>query len=168
MKSEKEYIVPFIGLKLGIHEFEFEIHDAFFEAREYSIIQSGNVKVALLLEKKETMLVGNFTLTGVVTSMCDRCNAVIEVPVKGNFRLVYKFGLEISDDESLIVLHPDSYEIDLRDTLYEFITISLPTKIVHPQGACNPEMLELLDKYLLQNENEDELDEEDDDWDEEE
>jgi hypothetical protein len=31
VKSEKEYIVPFIGLKLGIHEFEFEIHDAFFE-----------------------------------------------------------------------------------------------------------------------------------------
>jgi hypothetical protein len=61
------------------------------------------VKVALLLEKKETMLVGNFTLTGFVTSMCDRCNDVIEVPVKGNFRLVYKFGLEISDDESLIV-----------------------------------------------------------------
>jgi uncharacterized protein len=168
VKSEKEYIIPFIGLKLGVHEFEFEIHDAFFEAREYSIIQSGNVTVALLLEKKETMLIGNFTLTGIVTSTCDRCNDVIEVPVKGDFRLVYKFGLEISDDESLIVLHPDSYEIDLRDTLYEFITISLPARIVHPQGTCNPEMLELLDKYLLQNESEYELDDEDDDWDEEE
>jgi len=64
VKTKKEYIIPFIGLKLGFHEFEFEIHDAFFEDREYSIIHNGNVNVKLVFEKKGTMMIGEFTIKG--------------------------------------------------------------------------------------------------------
>jgi uncharacterized metal-binding protein YceD (DUF177 family) len=166
VKSKKEYIIPFIGLKLGFHEFEFDIRDTFFEDRDYSLIHSGNVNVKLVLEKKETMLIGEFTINGSVFTDCDRCNDQVEVPVKGQYRVIFKFGLEPSDDETLIVLHPDAYEIDLYDQLYEFITVSLPTRSVHPKGECNEEMLELLNKYSLQKDEDDE-DWDDEDWDEE-
>ena len=166
MKSKKEYIIPFIGLKLGFHEFEFDIRDTFFEDRDYSLIHSGNVNVKLVLEKKETMLIGEFTINGSVFTDCDRCNDQVEVPVKGQYRVIFKFGLEPSDDETLIVLHPDAYEIDLYDQLYEFITVSLPTRSVHPKGECNEEMLELLNKYSLQKDEDDE-EWDDEDWDEE-
>lgn len=172
MKSKREYIIPFIGLKLGFHEYQYDISDTFFEEREYSIIHKGNVNVNLVLEKKETMLIGEFVINGNVFTDCDRCNDPIEVPVKGNYRLIFKFGLEPSDDETLIVLHPDSYELDIRDNLYELITVSLPIRMVHADGECNEEMIELLNKYTVQREESDDEDQDDwdddDDWDDEE
>ena len=167
MKSEKEYIIPFIGLKLGFHEYHFDIRDAFFEERDYSIVHNGKVTVQLILEKKETMMIGEFSIAGSVSTECDRCTDMVEVLVKGDYRLVYKFDTEPSDDETLIVLHPDDYELDLHDNIYELITVSLPTRLLHPKGECNEEMLELLKKYTLPQPNEDDDDYYgDDDWDE--
>lgn len=170
MKSKKEYIIPFIGLKLGFHEYEFDIRDAFFEERDYSIVHKGSVNVKLVLEKKETMMIGEFTIKGSVLTECDRCTDTVEVPVKGNYRLVYKFDTEPSDDETLVVLHPDDYELDLHDNIYELITVSLPSRLLHPKGECNEEMMELLSKYTLQqpgnsdDDDEDDWDENDEDW----
>ncbi len=173
MKSKRDYTIPFVGLKVGFHEFEFEIRDAFFEELEYSIIQKGNALVKLRLEKKETMLIGEFSVSGMVFTSCDRCNDPVEVPVNGSFRLIYKFGDEVSDDETLIVLPDDSYELEVRQNIYELITVSLPSRLVHPKGECNEEMLELLQKYsgrsedLSDEEDEDDWDDEDEDWDDE-
>ena len=66
MRSLGEYVIPFVGLKTGVHTYEFEIGDAFFEGFEYSIIQKAKVHVKLELEKKETMLIGNYFLNGEV------------------------------------------------------------------------------------------------------
>lgn len=166
MKSKRDYIIPFAGLKVGFHEFEFEIRDSFFDELEYSIIQKGNALVKLRLEKKETMLIGEFSVSGMVFTSCDRCNDPVEVPVNGSFRLIYKFGDEVSDDETLIVLPDDSYELEVRQNIYELITVSLPSRLVHPKGECNEEMLELLQKYSGRSEDLSEEDDEDD-WDEE-
>lgn len=151
-----------------MHSFEFEIGNEFFEQVEYTIIHSGNVSVELDLEKKETMLIGNFRIKGNVSTSCDRCNDPLELPVKGEYQLIFKFGTESEDDESLVVLHPDAYEIDLGPHLYEFITVSLPARVLHPRGECNEEMIELLKQYSGVQGEEDEEDEdwEDDDWDE--
>lgn len=162
-KSLREYVIPFIGLKQGSHTYEFRIKDAFFEDLEYSIIHSGDVEVDLILEKKETMLIGNFSLQGIVSTDCDRCSDPINVPVKGEFRLVFKFGTEISDDETLVMIHPDSYEIDVRDTIYELITVSLPVRSIHEKGECNEEMMNALNEYLL-NPIDDEDEDDDEDW----
>ncbi len=165
MKSKRTFVIPFVGLKAGFHEFDFEIHDAFFEEKEYSIIHSGNVNVHLVLEKKETMMIAEFQLSGNVSTSCDRCDDPIDVPVKGQFRLVYKFGLEPSEDETLIVLHPDAYELDVNENIYELITVSMPARAVHKEGLCNEEMLNLISQYTVhQGPSDDDFDEEDD-WD---
>ena len=173
MKSKKEFVIPFIGLKLGVHEFHYEINDTFFEDIDYSIIRQGNVRVRLVLEKKETMLIGDFVLNGTVSTFCDRCNDLMDFPVKGSFKIIYKFGTEPSEDETLFVLDPDAYEIELKDTIYELLTVSLPAKMTHTPGQCNPEMVELLSKYIVTpsdtqlNEDDDEsFDDEDDEDDE--
>ncbi len=166
MKSKREYIIPFIGLKLGFHEFEFQIQDAFFEDRQYSSIHSGTANVRLVLEKKETMMIGEFEIKGSVSTDCDRCNDPIEVPIKGSFKLIFTFGNEPSEDESIIVMHPDDYELELKDHLYELLIVSLPTRLIHPKGECNEEMIELLSKYTVQQEpTGSEDDDDEDDWD---
>lgn len=159
-----------MGLKIGTHKFDFQIDDSFFEDREYSMIQSGKVSVALELEKKETMLIGHYSADGIVCVECDRCADQVEIPVEGDFHLIYKFGIESSDDETLVVLHPDEYEIDVRDSIYELIIVSLPSKFVHPPGGCNEEMIEILNQYSLvaDDEENEEWDDDDEEWDDDE
>lgn len=167
--SLREYIIPFLGLKLGEHQYEYEINSNFFEELTYSIIEGGKVKVNLTLEKKDTMLIGHFSCEGAVFMNCDRCNTPVEVPVKGAFRLVFKLSQEQTDDESLIVLPLEAFELDLRGHIYELLTISLPLRYLHVKGACDEEMMAAMSQYLV-NSNEEESeewdeDEDEDDWD---
>lgn len=164
--SKSEFVIPFIGLKLGNHVFEYDITDAFFEGIEYSIIHRGNVRVRLELEKKETMLIGIFQLEGIVTKDCDRCTDDIEVEVEGEYQIIYKFGGDASDDEALITLDKDAYEIDVKMNIYELISVSLPLRTIHEKEECNPEMLALLEKYVINSEDDDDdfdYDDEDED-----
>lgn len=169
MKRPKQFIIPFVGLKTGKHAYEFEIDKSFFEDREVSLIEDGKVQVQLILEKKETMMIGEFTVNGIVFTNCDRCNDPVELPISGSYRIVYKFGLEPSDDENLIVLHPEDFELNVSEQLYEFMCVSLPTRILHQPGGCNEEVMALYDTYIVNahqpdEEEDDEWDDEDDDW----
>lgn len=145
MKSIFE--IPFVGLKIGIHEFEFEIVDEFFESLPYSLIEKGSLKAFLSLEKKETMLVAYFEVEGTVKAECARCNEEMDEFISGEMELIYKFGHEEIDDENLIVISPDSYEIDVRQPLYELIIVSLPSRSIHEEGECDEEMVKLIDKF---------------------
>jgi len=60
LKSLQQYSIPFTGLKLGVHNFEFEVNDAFFGEFEYSLVKSGSLKVELELDKQETMMFLHF------------------------------------------------------------------------------------------------------------
>lgn len=164
-RNKREFVIPFIGLKIGSHSFEFEVTDSFFEDIEYSIIHKAKVHVDLILEKKETMMIGNFSCVGEVSTYCDRCNDPLNVPVKGEFRLVYRLGTETVDDEALIVLPPEAFELDVTPYIYELITVSLPARMIHKKGECNEEMVDKLSQYLVNNN--DEEDEDDDDFDDE-
>ncbi len=163
--SNKEYIIPFVGLKIGNHVFEYDVATSFFESFDYSIVDGGNVKVVLNLEKKETMMIGKFHLEGAVNTSCARCNEPMEVAIEGDYQLIYKFGDEISDDEMLIVLEPSTYELDIKDSIYEFISVSLPIRTIHKDGDCNPEMLELYNKMVVNSAEEVEDQNDDDDED---
>ena len=157
----KEFNIPFVGLKLGVHEFEFEINDAFFESIEYSLIQKGNVKIVFELEKKETMMIGNYSIEGLVHTACDRCTGPLEVFIDGEYQLVYKFADEPEEDESLVVVYPEEFEINIKDSIHEFITVSLPPRVVHDEDECDEEMMSLLDEYVV---NSMEYDEDDDEF----
>lgn len=159
-RSDSQYNIPFVGLKIGKHEFEYDIDDTFFEDLEYSLVQKGKLKVILELDKKETMLLANYKVSGTVTSECDRCTAPLELEIIGEYRLIYKFGLEEAEDETLVVLHPDEYQINVKAPIYELIIISLPSRKIHKTGECDEEMWNLVKQYTVNSEDneEDELD----------
>ncbi|MBI2258442.1 MAG: DUF177 domain-containing protein [Flavobacteriia bacterium] len=148
-KKNKEYVIPFVGLKVGKHEFLFDINDSFFDDYEFSLIKKGQLKVKLFLEKKENMLVADFTMKGVVETICDCCNDVLSLPVKNTSKLIYTIGLEDFSDDNITVLHPDDFEIDVKYPIYELISLSLPSKKKHTKGFCNPEMIEIMRKYMV-------------------
>lgn len=161
-----EFLIPFVGLKIGKHLFDFEVGNSFFESMEYSIIEQGNVKVTLELDKKETMMIALFHAEGTINTLCDRCNTPMDLEIDGGYKLIYKFGLEEEEDEMLVVLHPDSYQVDITNPIYELITTQLPLRVLHDEGECDEEMWGLIQQHIV-NPEDDEDDFDDEDWDDE-
>ena len=152
MKALKQFSIPFTGLKLGKHQFDFEIDKSFFDAFEYSLVKDGALKVDLELDKQETMLLLQFHIAGTIQLNCDKCLAEFAQPIEINERQIIKFAedeLE-SDDLEIIVLNRRESEIDVSEMIYEFINVAVPYINNCEQAGtgqkCDPEMLATLDK----------------------
>ena len=135
----KDFVVPFSGLKTGEHEYNFQIDDSFFEAFDQAFIENASLKVELVLQKTENMLILNFVAEGVATFPCDRCGDPFDLDIDCEERLIVKFGEESFDQtDEIIVLRPEAYEIDVSQPIYEMIILNLPSKKTHATLAeCN-------------------------------
>jgi uncharacterized protein len=155
VKSNRQFIIPFKGLKVGRHNFVFDIDDTFFDDFEQSEITKGKVHVEVDLEKKTNMLELYFSLAGDVMITCDRCLDEFEMPIEYDSELFVNFG-DITEEQTdeIIVLAHSEFEIDVAQYIYEFVHLSLPYKRVHPldkkgRSTCNKEMLKKLDEYII-------------------
>jgi uncharacterized protein len=155
LKPLKQFSIPFTGLKIGKHQFEFEIDNSFFDAFEYSLVKKGNLKVAVELDKQETMLILQFHIFGTIELDCDKCLSAFDAPIDVTERQIVKFAednLE-SDDLEIIMLNKKESEIDVSSMLYEFITVSVPyIKICEENGTgvkCDQEMIARLERYKV-------------------
>ncbi|QPH37680.1 YceD family protein [Pedobacter endophyticus] len=153
MKPLKQFSIPFTGLKLGVHQFDYELDDRFFNAFEYSLIKSGNLKVDLELDKQETMLILKFKVLGTVNLDCDKCLAEFAYPVNLYERQIVKFAedeLE-SDDEEIITLNRKDTEIDISAPLYEMINVAVPyiKNCEQADKACDQEMIDRLEQLSI-------------------
>lgn len=165
MKKSSEFVVPFAGIKLGVHHYNFEVTQTFFEELTHLQLEKGVVKIQLELEKKETMMLAFFSAIGDVQQACCRCNDLVEVNVNTELSIIYKLGTEESEDENLVVLHPDSYEIDAYQPIYEMLIMALSANPTHEEGFCNQEMITILNAYMLdKNESNIKEDKEDPRW----
>ena len=133
MKVTNEFLIPFIGLKLGKHQFEYQISKAFFEHFDFDEFESANIKVNIVLEKKNTMLELNFKHSGTIKVPCDLTSEDFDLPIKGNLKLVVRFGETFNDEnEDLLILPIGEHQIDVSQYIYEMIALSIPLKKIHP------------------------------------
>ncbi|WP_109302176.1 DUF177 domain-containing protein [Aquimarina sp. AU474] len=150
MKQLKEYTIPFVGLKQGLHQFEYQIDNTFFEHFEYDEFNASTVRVDLEFNKKATMLELQFTATGTVNVNCDLTNEPFDLPVEDEFFLVVKFGDEYNNEnEELLILPHGEYEVNIQQYIYELIVLGVPSKRVHPgveDGTLESDILERLDE----------------------
>ncbi|AOZ99320.1 YceD family protein [Flavobacterium commune] len=153
MNRTKEFLIPFVGLKLGKHHFEYQISNAFFENFEYDEFQNSDIKVAVVLEKKSNMLELNFKHKGTVNVPCDLTGEDFDLPIKGKMKLIVRFGEVFNNDnEELLILPFGEFEIDIAQYIYEMIALSVPLKRVHPgvkDGSLKTEALEKLNKLQV-------------------
>jgi uncharacterized metal-binding protein YceD (DUF177 family) len=167
MEHISEFLIPFIGLKDGIHRFDFKIDNTFFEAFDFLDFQNAQVQVDLVFEKKPTLFELNFTAKGQVIVPCDITTELFNLSIDTAFRLVVKFGLleNFGDDEILILPH-GSHEIQVAQYIYEMIVLSVPQKNVHPGIAAGTLKSEILEKLKdLQPQEKSSLDRTDPRWD---
>ena len=137
MKALAEFTIPFVGLKEGLHKFEFDINKTFFEAFDFEDFNDINGKISLELTKKSTLLELSFTATVTVNVNCDLTNEPFDFPLNPQFELVVKFGSDFNNEnEDLLILPHGAYQVDVSQYIYEMIALALPLKRVHP-GVSN-------------------------------
>ncbi|KDN55134.1 YceD family protein [Flavobacterium seoulense] len=156
MNRTKEFLIPFVGLKLGKHHFEYQINNAFFEHFEYNEFQNSDIKVAVVLDKKSNILELEFKHKGTVNVPCDLTGEDFDLPIKGKMKLIVRFGEVFNNDnEELLILPFGEFEIDIVQYIYEMIVLSVPLKRVHPgvkDGSLKTEALDKLKELQVKEE----------------
>jgi uncharacterized metal-binding protein YceD (DUF177 family) len=164
MNKTKKYLIPFIGLKLGKHHFEYQISNAFFEIFDYHEFQNSDIKVNVVLEKKGSMLELNFKHKGTVNVPCDMTNEDFDLPIKGKMNLIVRFDeVYNNDNEELLILPHGEFQIDVSQYIYEMIVLSVPLRRIHPgikDGSLNTEALRKLNELTVKEQKEENKEEE--------
>ena len=164
MSKTKEYTIPFVGLKLGKHKFEYQISNAFFEIFDYNEFQNSDIKVNVVLDKQSNLLELNFKHEGTVNVPCDLTSEDFDLPIKGKLKLIVRFGETFNNDnEELLILPFGEFEIDIAQYIYEMIILSIPLKRIHPgikDGSLNTEALKKLKELTIKEQKKEKKEEE--------
>ncbi len=153
MDPLKEHTIPFVGLKDGQHEFQFELGKAFFEAAGEEEFEGGQVQATVTLDKSPTMLITNIHVEGPVALRCDHCNGPMDLPVKGDQVQVFRFtGDGEEDDGELVTLDTSAHTVNLTHYLYECLRLAVPARRVHAPGQCDPEVEKVLGELSVDHE----------------
>src|SRR5574344_3055914 len=163
MKRNIDTTIQFSGWKSGHYEYEYKLDGQFFSSFENELLRDGTVEFKVDLERKEHMLMFNFSFSGQVKTTCDRCLGELEIPVEGDQTLCVKFSdTETSDDDEVLILSESAYKIDLAQLMYEYVVVAMPLQCIHPDNdeghsTCDPEMLKYVSTFSEDDEIESEI-----------
>lgn len=155
MSHRKEYEIAFVGLKPGIHEFNYEIRDKFFDEFQQQDFRDCNAHVKLTLDKKNGFMLLKFELGGTLEVNCDRCNNNLPIDLWEEFNIIVKMVEdpevmnEQGDDPDVYYISRGESHISVEDWIYEFINLSIPMhKTCNYENMdgphCNKEAQEML------------------------
>lgn len=128
--------------------YTYELDDAFFADIEAPEIRKGRLRAVLEVRKGIEVYRLSFHIEGTVVVPCDRCLDDLELAVDTDDRLTVRLGAAFRDEDDQVVVPEEEGFINVAWYLYEFIELSLPMQHVHPDGECNPAMMEALRSHL--------------------
>lgn len=162
MKKNGIYEIPFVGLKEGKHQFEYQIKKEFFDSFQFDEFNDVLVKVTLLFTKKARMFELEFSCRGWVGVNCDLTNEPFRQSIDNQLNLVVKFGEDYNDDDDEILIIPHGeYKIEVSQYIYETIVLGVPAKRIHPgviDGTLQSDILEKLNELERTHKKTNELD----------
>jgi uncharacterized metal-binding protein YceD (DUF177 family) len=157
MNSRREFELAFVGLKPGIHQYEYKITDRFFEAYQQQDFSNCDAEVKLSLEKNQGFMLLRFEVTGTVQVFCDRCGNPLPLNLWDEFQVIVKaveepetMNEEEEDPDVYYISRTESH-LHLANWIYEFINLSIPVQRMCSEDEiggpnCNPEVLAMLKK----------------------
>ena len=152
------YTIPFKGLSLGSHTFDWTINGTFFAGYEMSEISDACIDVHVEMVKHTRFLELTFILDGWAEVMCDRCLDPLKLDIASEAQLYVKFDNNAAEDDSedndVVVVSYDEDYLDVNQYLYEYAHLSLPIRRVHPDdenghSTCNAAMIAKLEQYIV-------------------
>jgi len=154
VKPEREFVIPFVGLKTGVHEFEHRLTPKFFEVFGNSEIEQCEFDVRIVLDKQPLYIGIQLSVKGAFETLCDHCGDLMQLPIETQAKLVVKFGSATStDNDEVWVLGPQEHELHLAHFVYESVTLAIPLRHVHvTESDCNAEALSKINRYRVEEE----------------
>ncbi len=152
MNSKKEFEIPFVGLKPGVHVFEYRIEDKFFKDYDEQDFTECAVNVKLSLDKKQGFFQLKFDIDGSVNVLCDKCGNIISKNLWDEFDIIVKMvtdhelmNEQEEDPDIYYISHTESH-LNIGDWIFEFVNLSIPL-----QKRCKEEEFggELCNKDVL-------------------
>jgi len=148
-----DYTIPFYGLKEGVHAYDFEIDNWFFEFFDNPDLPGGKLRVLLSLARKPSFLELEFSFKGHLRLICDRCLDEYDHLVDFEQKMFVRFGDKDEEQSDIVVVIPkEETRLNVAQYIYEFAALSIPVKKVHPddengKGTCNQEMIRKLEQH---------------------
>ena len=150
---------------------EFEGNNDFFEALDQELIQKGNFKAIVVLNKNETMIQMMYKITGSVELTCDRSLDLFDFPVDITQKMILKFSDHNEEiTEELVLIDRNTQYINVAQDIFDFIGLQIPIKKLHPrfikdEVTYDSLMKKFEDEYIDEDDldNDDDLDFDDDD-----
>jgi uncharacterized metal-binding protein YceD (DUF177 family) len=134
MSSRREYEIAFVGLKPGVHEFNYEITDRFFEEYGEQDFRDCKATVKLLLEKTTNFMMLRFQVGGSLRVVCDRCSSDLPLNLFEDFTVTIKAVEnpeemnESEEDPDVFYISRGESHLQVAPMIYEFINLSVPTQ----------------------------------------
>lgn len=157
MGHRRDFEIAFVGLKPGVHEYNYEITDRFFEKFQQQDFRNCQANVKLSFDKNNSFMMLKFEIGGTLEVTCDRCNSDLPLELWDEFSITVKMVDEPElmnsqeDDPDVYYIGRNESHIDVSGWIYEFINLSLPMmktcgfeKMDGPN--CNKSALDVLKK----------------------
>jgi uncharacterized metal-binding protein YceD (DUF177 family) len=155
MGKRREFEIPFVGLKPGIHEFTYTVDDKFFAEVENREFTNCTATVKLQFDKKSSFMLLKFEIGGKADVVCDRCGNTLTMDLWDEFNMVVKMVdnpdemNQQEDDPDVYYISRTESHLDVSDWIFEFVSLSVPfqksckeEEMGGPQ--CNKEVLDKL------------------------
>lgn len=129
-----KYKIDIFKLENKLHTFEFEGGNEFFAELEQELVEKGQFKATITLDKSETMIQMKYHIVGNVELTCDRSLELFDFPIDTVEKLILKFGdhnEELSDE--LYLIDRNTQQLNIAHDLFEFIGLEIPMKKLHPR-----------------------------------
>ena len=125
-----DFDIDFNKFKNEKDSFKFQLKDTFFELKDNSLFDQGEIEVIVQCEKFENTLVLDYLLNGHINSLCERCLNDIKIKVNSVRQDVLKLTLNddlLKEENYLSINHPI---FSVYDPIYEQICLDMPTRII--------------------------------------
>ena len=128
------------------------LDDAFFSSFENDDLKGGDVDVAIKVTKsQESQYDFNvfFSIKGSLRVICTRCLDEMDLDTEVTDKIKVIRGnsdVDNSDDDDLLQAEADG-TLDIANRIFETLALNVPAIHVHPEGKCNPQMVEWLESH---------------------
>jgi uncharacterized metal-binding protein YceD (DUF177 family) len=147
--------IPFVGLKPGVHEFNYELDAQFFKEKAGENVDDILSNVKLTLDKNNGFMILKFMVGGNADVNCDRCGNPLKADLWDEFNMVVKLtedpqkSNDEEEDADVFYIAKSESHIEVSDWLYEFVMLSIPMQHVCGNDSdgkplCNEEVLKKL------------------------
>lgn len=157
MSGKRTFEIPFVGLKLGTHDFIYEITDKFFVDYDEQDFKNCKATIKLTLDKHSSFMLLKFEVGGSLEVGCDRCGNNLPLQLWDEFNTVIKLVEdpdlmnEQEEDPDVHYISRTESHINVADWLFEFINLSIPMQKMCSESEiggsfCNKEVLAKLNE----------------------